>query len=81
MTTPDSAEISAATIQYVKVFIANYTGTNFKPHITVGVGEEAFVRKMDEERFAPFSVAVAGVAIYQLGNLGTARRKLWTWAP
>ena len=81
VTAPDEAGISPATIEYVKVFAANYTGANFKPHITVGQGDEEIVGKMKQERFAPFTVTVAGAAIYQLGNLGTARRKLWMPRP
>jgi hypothetical protein len=37
------------------------------------------VKQLTLEPFEKFSFKPAGVAIYQLGNFGTAQKKLWEW--
>ena len=38
---------------------------------------EDFVKRLEAEPFEVFTATVEGVAIYQLGNFGTAAKKLW----
>jgi phosphoserine phosphatase len=71
--TPKGADIVA----YVETFVPKASGANYMPHITAGVATEAFVTRMKAEPFAPVAFRPAGVAIYQLGNFGTASKKLW----
>ncbi len=80
VTSPDSPEINKQTIDWVANFVPNASGDNFKPHVTVGVASEDFVKKLKAEAFEPFTFKANHVAIYQLGNFGTARKKLWTWS-
>ena len=47
------------------------------PHVTVGTATEAFVKRMKGEPFDAFTFSPTSVAIYQLGNFGTASKKLW----
>jgi heat shock protein HslJ len=68
-------------VEYVKVFVPKASGENFKPHVTVGVAHEDFVKQMQAEPFERFAFQPAGLAIYQLGNFGTAQKKLWEWKP
>jgi 2'-5' RNA ligase len=67
-------------IDYVRDFAAKSSGKNYKPHVTIGVAHEDFVEKMKAEPFEKFTFKPAGVAIYQLGNFGTAQEKLWQWS-
>ena len=65
------------TIAWVAGFVPKSSGSAYMPHVTVGVATEAFAKQLKAEPFQPFSFKARGVAIYQLGNFGTAARKLW----
>jgi hypothetical protein len=74
--TADSKHIDMMTIDYVATFVPEQVGASFKPHITVGLGDRDAAKRLQAEPFAPISFRPAAIAVYQLGNLGTARRKL-----
>lgn len=78
-TTRELSKIDKEIIDYVKNFAANSTGKKYKPHVTVGVAHDDFVKQLKDEPFEKFSFKPSGVAIYQLGNFGTAQKKLWEW--
>lgn len=78
-TTPEEPEINQATIDYVTTFVPTQVGKNFNPHVTIGLAHEDFLKKMLSERFEAFTFSAAGLAVYQLGNFGTARKKLMGW--
>jgi 2'-5' RNA ligase superfamily len=71
------ADANAETIGYVETFVPKASGAHYQPHVTAGVATEAFVKQMKAVPFAAFTFKPAGVAIYQLGNFGTASKKLW----
>jgi 2'-5' RNA ligase len=71
--------VNDATVAYVRDFVPMSSGANYKPHVTVGVGEPAVVSKLVNAPFAPLRFTVRSVSIYQLGNFGTARRRLWSF--
>ena len=73
----DGGEINEATVEYVNQFVPKEIGENYNPHVTVGVGQEDFVKKMKAEPFLPFTFKIEGVSVYHLGNFGTAQKKLW----
>jgi hypothetical protein len=73
--TPKGADI----VPYVETFVPKATGANYFPHVTAGVATEAFVKQMKAEPFEAITFKPAGVAIYQLGNFGTASKKLKEW--
>jgi phosphoserine phosphatase len=75
--TPKGGDIVA----YVETFVPKASGANYAPHITAGVAAEAFVNQMKAEPFAPVAFKPTGVAIYQLGNFGTASKRLWPTRP
>lgn len=81
VTTPEAPTVNEPTLEYVKTFIPERNGKNFNPHVTVGVGELDFVKKMKAAPFKTFEFRVAGSAVYHLGNFGTAQKKLWEWKP
>jgi hypothetical protein len=78
-TSRELPKIDDKIVNYVAKFVPDSSGDNFKPHVTIGVAHEEFVKKLKEEPFEKFSFKPAGVAIYQLGNFGTAQKRLWEW--
>jgi hypothetical protein len=79
VTTPDDPEINQPTIDYVAAFVPKETGKNFKPHVTIGVGPQDYLKEMLAEPFDAFTFSPASASVYQLGNFGTARKKLKAW--
>jgi hypothetical protein len=78
VTTPDDPN-NAALIEYVSTFVPKASGEHFNPHVTTGVAPRVYLDKMLAEPFDPFAFAPAGVAVYQLGQFGTAAKKLKEW--
>ena len=78
-TTRELPKIEHEIVDYVQNFSAKSSGKNYKPHVTIGVAHEDFVDKLKTQPFEKFTFKPAGVAIYQLGNFGTAQKKLWEW--
>ena len=60
-------------------FVPNETGKKFNPHVSIGIASQDYLKKMLDEKFEAFTFSPAGVAVYHLGNLGTARTKLKSW--
>ena len=81
VTTPDDPVINPLLIQYVAAFVPKAAGEHFNPHVTTGVAPREYLDKMLAEPFEPFTFSPAGAAVYQLGQFGTAARKLWNWVP
>jgi 2'-5' RNA ligase len=79
MTTPEDPEINEPTLDYVAWFVPNATGKHFNPHVTVGVATRDYLKEMLAEPFEEFSFSPVGASAYQLGNFGTARKRLKTW--
>lgn len=77
VTAPGPAEIDAQTVEYVKAFKQKRTGENFKPHITVGLSDAATATQLQSQPSSAMPFKIAAVAVYQLGNIGTARKELW----
>lgn len=82
-TTASEPNINASTIAYVAEFVPKSTGKNYIAHVTCGVASVAFVQKLEAEPFSAFWFSPVAVSVYQLGNFGTARKKLkeWTFTP
>jgi hypothetical protein len=66
-------------VPYVETFVPKHSGANYFPHITAGVATEDFVKELKAQPFDAVSFHPVGVAIYQLGNFGTASKKLREW--
>jgi phosphoglycolate phosphatase-like HAD superfamily hydrolase len=79
VTTKEDPEINQPTIDYVADFVPNETGKKFNPHVSIGIASQDYLKKMLDEKFEAFTFSPAGVAVYHLGNLGTARKKLKSW--
>jgi len=76
VTTPDDPLIDPFLIEYVSTFVPKGCGENFNPHVSTGVAPKTYLDLMLAEPFETFSFSPAGAAVYQLGQFGTAARKL-----
>ena len=79
VTTPDDLIINPALIAYVSAFVPKGTDENFNPYVTTGVGPREYLDKMLKEPFETFTFSPARAAVYQLGQFGTAAKKLKEW--
>jgi hypothetical protein len=79
VTTPDDPIIDPALIAYVSAFVPKASGEQFNPHVTTGVAPREYLDNMLAEPFEPFTFSPAGAAMYQLGQFGTAAKKLKEW--
>jgi 2'-5' RNA ligase len=79
VTTPEDPDINQPTIDYVAAFVPKETGKNFNPHVTIGIASPDYLKEMFAEPFDAITFSPAEVSVYQLGNLGTARKKLKEW--
>lgn len=77
VTSPGPAGIDSQTIEYVKTFEHERAGAQFKPHVTVGESDRATADKLQELPLSATNFTIETLAIYQLGNIGTARKELW----
>jgi phosphoserine phosphatase len=75
----DDRATDAAIIQYVSTFVPKMSGGNFNPHVSTGVALKDYLDKMLAEPFVSFNFSPAGAAVYQLGQFGTAAKKLKEW--
>jgi hypothetical protein len=55
-------------------------GEHFSPHVTTGIAPRDYLDKMLAEPFEAFTFSPAGAAVYQLGQFGTAAKKLHEWS-
>jgi 2'-5' RNA ligase len=69
-------DIQESLIDYVANFVTVAAGKRFNPHVTIGVGTEAYLNEMLAEPFASFTFSAAGASVYQLGSFGSARKEL-----
>ena len=78
-TTPEDPVIDPQLIEYVSTFVPHASGEQFDPHVTTGIAPRDYLDKMLAEPFEPFTFSPAGAAVYQLGQFGTAAKKLHEW--
>jgi len=78
-TTPDDPVIAPLLIDYVSTFVPKSIGEHFSPHVTTGIAPRDYLDKMLAEPFESFTFSPAGAAVYQLGQFGTAAKKLHEW--
>ena len=77
--TDPGEEISPTTMSWIETYVPDQTGPNYAAHLTVGVARVADLKAIQAEPFDAFDVRPAGLAVYQLGNNGTARTLLRFW--
>ena len=62
--------------EYVNTFVPNQTGAKFNPHVTIGVAPLSWLKEVEKKPFDKFTFGAKGIATYQLGNFGTASKRL-----
>jgi hypothetical protein len=73
-------EISPTIIDWVEKYVPAQIGDGkYFPHLTVGVAKFDDLKVIEAEPFEASTVRAAGVAVYHLGNNGTARALLKEW--
>jgi hypothetical protein len=72
-------EISQTTKDWVETYVPDQTGAGYTAHLTVGLDTVEHLKELQAEPFDAFDVRPLGVAVYQLGNNGTARALLKAW--
>ncbi|CAH1660988.1 hypothetical protein [Chelatococcus asaccharovorans] len=77
--TPGEPEINADTLAYVEHYVPDHSGRNFVAHLTVGLAPLDFLAKAETESFNEFTFQPSAIAVFQLGNNGTARKELKIW--
>jgi len=48
--------------------------------VTIGLASQDYLKGLLDEKFEVFTFSPVGVSVYHLGNFGTARTKLKSWA-
>lgn len=62
--------------EYVETFVPRQTGQRFNPHVTTGVAPLDWLEDLEKRPFDRFTFDAQGIATYQLGNFGTASKRL-----
>ncbi len=79
VTDADDPHISQTTIDWVEDFVPGQLGDTYIPHITVGFATLTDLKEIEADSVGAFDVHPASVAVYHLGNNGTARQQLKAW--
>jgi hypothetical protein len=73
-------EISQTIVDWVEKFVPDQVGAGkYFPHLTVGVATFDDLKVIEAEPFDDFPIHPASIAVYHLGNNGTARELLKAW--
>jgi len=73
--------ISPTIIKWVEAYVPDQIGDGkYLPHLTVGAGKFEDLKVIEAEPFDAFDVHPVAVAVYHLGNNGTARKLLKEWS-
>jgi hypothetical protein len=76
VTTAEEPEINQDTIDYIERYVPDHSGENYLAHVTVGLAKLDFLADLESKPFDDFAFHLAGFAVFQLGNNGTAQREL-----
>ena len=71
--------MNATTLDYVAHFVPDHCASHYEAHVSIGLARRRDLEAVEAEPFEPFDVRPEAVAAYQLGNDGTARRRLRAW--
>lgn len=70
--------INEDTLNYVERYVPEHSGANYLAHVTVGEAHLEKLHELETEQLDPFTFHPADLAIYHLGNNGTAQVQLHT---
>ena len=72
-------QITQSTFDWVEGYVPGQIGERYTPHVTVGFATLDDLERIEAEPFNAFDIQPANIAVYQLGNNGTARKLLKSW--
>jgi hypothetical protein len=75
---PATGQINSETIKWVEDFVPASSGKNYQPHVTLGAAHLDYASSLEKQPFEAFTFSGVNVAIYHLGNFGTAQGKIWS---
>jgi hypothetical protein len=73
---PTGTPFNPFLFSYVDTFNPDRTGANYNPHVSTGVGPADWLAAREAEPFESFAFGTTGIAVYRLGNFGTAAARL-----
>jgi hypothetical protein len=76
VTDANDPEINQTTLNFVEQYVPNHSGSNYIAHVTLGFGTLDDLKTIETEPFNEFDIDPANVAVFHLGNNGTAREEL-----
>jgi hypothetical protein len=79
VTDREEPSVNATTVGYVARFVPDHCASHYEAHLSIGMARRRDLEAFEAEPFEPFDVRAETVAAYQLGDNGTARRRLRTW--
>lgn len=79
VTDASEPDINQATLDFIEHFVPEHSGANYLPHISIGLAKLSDLTAIEAEQVDDFTVRPARVAVYHLGNNGTARVELKSW--
>lgn len=77
--TEPGEQITQSTFDWVEGYVPGQIGERYTPHVTVGFATLDDLETIEGEPFDAFDIQPANIAVYQLGNNGTARKLLKGW--
>lgn len=78
-TTIQEPEINGDTLTYVERYVPDHSGANFVAHMTVGLAPLDLLGAVEAKPFEELEFHPSTLAIFKLGDNGTARRRLASW--
>lgn len=80
VTSDAEPDINSDTLHYIETYVPAHSGAHYMAHVTVGQAPLGDLTTFEAEQFPPFVFHPAGVAVYHLGDNGTARTELHRWS-
>lgn len=77
--TPDEPDVAPSTVRYVERFVDEHAGSSYRPHLTLGRALARDLRVSSDALDGPIAFTAPALAVFQLGDAGTARRQLAHW--
>ncbi len=79
VTDRDDPDVNETTLQWVEHFVPDQIGPKYTPHLSLGLAMLDDLKVIEAEPFDAFPIYPTGIAVYQLGNNGNARKDLKSW--
>jgi 2'-5' RNA ligase len=79
VTSTEEPDVAPSTVRYVETFVPDQIGPAYAPHLTLGRATGEDLTTLAAEPAPSLAFTAPALAAYQLGDHGTARRRLARW--